>query len=122
MEVPMKVLFFISVFVSFAIRPLRAEPTSILAGENVVRNGSFESESAWTYSVNGANASGKYIADQHHTGAQAYRLTNKSGFAPHVYARVYQTITGLMPFTTYRISCFVKGQKSGIAWIGGGPG
>jgi hypothetical protein len=42
--------------------------------------------------------------------------------APNVFARVTQVITGLEPFTTYRISCFAMGTNAGIVWIGGGPG
>ena len=43
-------------------------------------------------------------------------------FGPNVYGRAYQMLVGLEPFTTYRVSCYVKGKNVGIAWIGGGPG
>ncbi|HSU54462.1 MAG TPA: beta-galactosidase, partial [Candidatus Dormibacteraeota bacterium] len=55
-------------------------------------------------------------------GQFSYKLTNKSGFAPNVYARVVQVVTGMQPYTTYKVSCWAKGKGCGINWIGGGPG
>jgi hypothetical protein len=86
-------------------------------------NGGFETDAAWAFISNsGADASGATSAEQAHSGVHSYKVTNKTGFAPNVYARAVQVVTGLEPFTTYRISCWVKGKKSGICWIGGGPG
>jgi len=88
-----------------------------------VRYGGFEDvDTAWQFHASGAAAEGAVTAAAACTGAKSYRLTNRSGFAPNVYARIHQTIGGLAPFTTYRISCAVKGCGIGTCWIGGGPG
>ena len=34
----------------------------------------------------------------------------------------FRTISGLRPYTTYKVSCWAKGKGCGINWIGGGPG
>jgi hypothetical protein len=91
-------------------------------GPNRAVNGSFE-EGGWAFvAAGGCQATGEVTEEQAHGGANSFKLTNKSSLAPHVYGRIYQTILGLEPFTTYRISCFAKGKNAGIAWIGGGPG
>lgn len=93
------------------------------AAPSLARNGGFEEGGAyWSFSANGANASGKVVTGEAHSGTNCFRLSNRSGFAPNVYARVTQMVRGLEPFTTYRVSCVAKGTNSGIVWIGGGPG
>lgn len=104
-------------FLLFAL-PLAAKATDT----NLVRNGGFEVDGDWAFSVNGASAFGQVTTNEAHSGARSFLLSNHSGFAPNVYARVTQIVRGLEPFTTYRISCFAKGTNSGIVWIGGGPG
>jgi hypothetical protein len=89
---------------------------------NLVRNGGFEEEGMWPFIPSGANASGDVVDYVAHSGKHSYHMSNKSGFGPNVYARIVQLESGLRPFTTYRISCWVKGEGVGIAWIGGGPG
>ncbi len=91
-------------------------------GANRAANGGFES-GPWSFeAVNGCQATGGVTKEQAHSGAQSLKLTNKSSFAPNVYGRAFQILFGLEPFTTYRLSCYVKGKNVGIAWIGGGPG
>ncbi len=91
-------------------------------GANRAANGGFE-DGAWSFeAVNGCQAAGGVTREQAHSGAQSLKLTNKSPFAPNVYGRAFQVLFGLEPFTTYRLSCYVKGKNVGIAWIGGGPG
>jgi hypothetical protein len=97
-------------------------PTTKAIGPNRAANGSFE-EGPWSFeAVNGCQATGEVTKEQAHSGAQSFKLGNKSAFAPNVYGRAFQVISGLEPFTTYRLSCYVKGKNVGIAWIGGGPG
>jgi hypothetical protein len=96
-------------------------PTTKPIGPNLAANGGFE-QGGWAFSVVGAQATGAVVDDVAHSGKHSFKITNKSGFAPNVYARAYQVVTGLEPFTTYRISCYVKGTDIGICWIGGGPG
>jgi hypothetical protein len=89
----------------------------------LVANGSFEDGTAgWSFLVSGANATGVLDSTEKHEGRNSFKLTNRSGFAPNVYARVTQLVSGMRPFTAYKVSCWVKGRGVGIAWIGGGPG
>jgi hypothetical protein len=90
---------------------------------NLVHNGSFEAgDSGWSFGANGAHSTGTTTTNEAFRGAHSFMLANASGQAPHVYGRLAQTVTGLQPFTTYRISCWAKGRDAGIVWIGGGPG
>jgi hypothetical protein len=91
---------------------------------DLAHNGGFEQGLAyWQFLVNnGAKASGQLDATEKHQGKNSFKLTNASGRAPNVYARITQTITGLRPFTTYTVSCWAKGKGCGVNWIGGGPG
>jgi hypothetical protein len=90
---------------------------------NLVANGGFEQESAgWRYLSTGANATGQADNAEKHEGKYSYKLTNKSAWAPNIFARIVQEVSGLRPYTTYRVSCWAKGKGCGINWIGGGPG
>jgi hypothetical protein len=100
----------------------QVRPATKPIGPNRAANGGFE-EGLWSFeAVNGCQATGEVTKEHAHSGAQSLKLTNKSAFGPNVYGRAYQVIFGLEPFTTYRLSCYVKGKNVGIAWIGGGPG
>ncbi|HVU99973.1 MAG TPA: beta-galactosidase [Verrucomicrobiae bacterium] len=97
--------------------------TTPARGQNLVVDGGFENGGAgWQFLVSGAQATGGIDASEHHGGSHSYKLTNQSGFAPNVYARVTQRVAGLRPYTTYKVSCWAKGSGCGIDWIGGGPG
>jgi len=90
---------------------------------NLVHNGGFEQGTQdWDFLVRVANASGQLDCTERHEGKCSFKIANKSGWAPNVYARVVQMVTGLQPFTTYKVSCWVKGKGCGLNWIGGGPG
>lgn len=90
---------------------------------DLVVNGGFEPDAAgWQFTLNGAEATGQVDSAEKHSGQNSFKLTNKSGFAPDRFARLFQIVRGLRPYTTYRISCWAKGQGCGIDWIGGGPG
>lgn len=104
------------------VAPIAAAPNAARA--NLVQNGDFEREAAgWSWmAVNGAQASGALNTMEKRSGRASYRLSNASAVAPHVYGRVYQTVNGLRPYTTYRISAWGKGKGVGIAWLGGGAG
>lgn len=108
---------------SLSVVTAATKPSTQPIGPNRAANGGFESEGGWGFSaVNGCQGAGSITTEQAHTGSHAYKLTNATAFGPNVYARAFQVVGGLEPFTTYRISCFVKGEDVGIAWIGGGPG
>lgn len=112
------------VVVANASWTLAARPAGEPAiGKNLAVNGGFEKAGeGWAFAAVAAAATGQAVTDPAHGGKASYKLTNKSAFAPNVYGRVFQIVTRLDPFTTYRISCWVKGEGVGIAWIGGGPG
>ena len=97
------------------------QPAAKPIGPNRAANGGFEA-GPWSFeAVNGCQATGEATKEQAHS-ALSFKMTNKTTFAPNVYGRAFQMILGLEPFTTYRLSCYVKGKNVGIAWIGGGPG
>ena len=57
-----------------------------------------------------------------HLGKQSIRITNTTRFGPHIFGQLH--LPGgatARPNTTYTFSCYVKGNKTGIAWFGGGP-
>lgn len=98
-------------------------PDLAAAGPNLVVNGGFEDAGAhWPYMNTGAVATGEATTETVRTGKYSYKLTNKTPQRPHIYARIFQTIAPLDPYTTYSIQCYVKGTQIGIGWIGGGPG
>src|ERR1035437_4608019 len=77
--------------------------TNSATGGNLVANGDFESGAAgWPFVSTGANATGQLDEAVRHQGKYAYRLTNKSGYAPNLFARIFQVLPGLRPYTTYQ--------------------
>ena len=100
----------------------QGHPEATPIGPDRAVNGGFQ-QGGWAFeAVNGCQATGEVTKAQAHGGAQLIKITNKSAYAPNVYGRAFQVIFGLEPFTTYRLSCYVKGKNVGTAWIGGGPG
>jgi hypothetical protein len=109
----------VSVWLSGAALGETQPPTQ----DNLVVNGSFEQGgAAWRFVSTGANATGQVEGTEKHEGKYAYKLTNKSAQAPNIYARIVQEVSGLRPYTTYKVSCWAKGNGCGVNWIGGGPG
>ena len=116
--------------------PLRAGETelTVLQGEwvsvgaNVVENSSFEAldgglPRAWSFdrrNTDGALAVDETVA---HSGARSIRLSNGTPFGAHVYSLLsYTGGLTLEPGRDYTVSCWVRSDDPGIAWIGGGPG
>lgn len=89
---------------------------------DLAHNGGFEQGTQYWQFLVQANATGQLDSAEKHEGKSSFKITNKSGQAPNVFARLVQTITGLQPFATYKASCWVKGRGCGNNWIGGGPG
>ena len=76
--------------------------TNAPAHTNLVVNGGFEQGGAgWQFLLTGANATGQVDGAERHEG-KYYKLTNKTGQAPNIYARITQGVTGLRPYTTYK--------------------
>jgi len=93
------------------------------SGTNLVVNGGFEQGGAgWQFVSTGANATGQLDGAEKHEGKYSYKLTNRTPQAPNIFARIFQILTPMQPYATYRVSCWVKGEGCGINWIGGGPG
>ena len=100
-------------------------PASIgLAGENLLANPSFEKgdegiPSEWTWDPGKANAELVLEPEGARSGRQAVRLVNETDRSPHVYSHLTQSVP-VEPNTTYALSCYVKTNQGGTAWIGGG--
>src|ERR1035441_7405137 len=90
---------------------------------NLVVNGGFEQGAAgWRFVNTGVVAGGQVDGVEAHEGKNSYKLTNKSAQGPNLFARITQEVSGLRPYTTYKVSCWAKGKGCGTVWIGGGPG
>ncbi|MES2459594.1 MAG: beta-galactosidase, partial [Armatimonadota bacterium] len=111
-------------FSVFLISLLPGAPVGAQGSANLVGNGGFEQDTAgWAWmTASGAPATGVLDSGERHTGRHSYRVSGDFTQTPHTYGRLHRTITGLRPFTTYRIRAWIKGSKVGTAWIGGGPG
>jgi hypothetical protein len=93
--------------------------TKTVAPSNLVGNGGFEQGGAgWRFVSTGANATGQVDSAEKHEGNCSYKLTNKSALAPNIYARIVQEVSGLRPYTTYKVSCWAKGKGCGVNWPG----
>jgi hypothetical protein len=123
---PAKLLQLSACSVTFALALLTAQAAFAVdttpAQTNLVCNGGFEQSTACWQFLSQANATGQLDTAEKHDGKYSFKMTNKSGQSPNVFARIVQIISGLKPFTTYKVSCWVKGRGCGINWIGGGPG
>ncbi len=111
------------IFLAFVcMAPLVALGQTTQPGKNLVTNPGFEDGLAgWSPDAHGSDGSAVIDDTVSHTSKRSLRFTNKTKLAPNVWYRVNRTITA-QPFTTYRISCWVKGEDSGNTFIGGGPG
>jgi hypothetical protein len=92
------------------------------AEKNLVTNSGFEDGlGGWGYDAHGADGRAVVDATVRHSGAHSLLLTNATATGPNVWYRAFRTITA-QPYTTYRMSCWIKGEESGSGFIGGGPG
>src|SRR6185437_14851319 len=101
----------VGVLVLCCVAQAQSQESAKPIGADRVQNGGFEQGAdGWPFvAANGCQASGQVTREQAHGGSQSFKITNKSAFAPNVYGKIEQIINGLQPFTTYRISCYVKG-------------
>ena len=105
---------------------LGCEP--IEARPNLLPNASFEMVGQdglehWHWNPNTADATMIVDDTVAHSGKRSVRIANSTPFAPHFYGllSLSNTVT-VRPNTTYTFSCYVKGERIGIAWVGGGRG
>ena len=107
---------------------LRVEPAP-QPGTNLVVNFSFEQAqeqggpAGWVWERRNTDATAVLDNAVAHSGRQSLRITNGTPFGAHVYGllRSARPIR-LEPGVRYTLSCFVKSEGPGIAWIGGGEG
>ena len=93
---------------------------------NLARNPSFELAHKGKlihWSVYEGRAKAQLVLDDAvaHAGKRSLRIVNSAKRAPHVYSHVSQTIE-VTPNRQYALSCYVKSDDAGVAWIGGGKG
>ena len=91
---------------------------------NLLRNASFEQHAKgvpaeWRWSPGRAKAELRVDTETSHNGSCALLLRNTARREPHVYSSVAQD-TEVRPNTTYTLSCYVRTEDGGTAWIGGG--
>ena len=97
-----------------------------LADRNLARNPSFEFAHKGKlihWSVYEGRAKAQLMLDDAvaHAGKRSLRIVNTAKRAPHVFSHVSQTIE-VTPNRQYALSCYVKSDDAGVAWIGGGKG
>ncbi len=97
-----------------------------LPRRNLVRNASFEEQGErgeallWTFERGRADAEGGLYGKESHSGGSCFRMVNRSGYAPHVFAALTQRVEGMMAGVPYTLSFYAKSPDSGHAWFGGG--
>ena len=100
----------------------------VALGENLVPNSSFETldggmPKEWAFDQR--NTDGTMTVDETagRSGGRALKFTNGTKFGSHVYSW-FGLIGGVPvePDAEYTLSCYVRSDSPGIAWIGGGPG
>ncbi|MBN1341633.1 MAG: beta-galactosidase [Phycisphaerae bacterium] len=101
-------------------------PGASPAAGNLVANSSFEvvldgKPIGWSWSA--GRATGQIRIDEQvaHSGSRSVFIKNASPQAPHVYS-LLRTRALIVPGRTYTLSCYVRSNDPGIAWIGGGQG
>lgn len=93
---------------------------------NLLSNASFEEAGedapvGWNWHSGRADAGLEQDASEAHGGTRSVRISNNTPLAPHVYGQLrLASDLAVEPNTTYTISCYVKGKKMGVAWVGGG--
>ena len=92
---------------------LRSQTQPATATRLVVNGGFEEKEAGWQFISTGAKATGQLDEAEKHEGKYSYKLTNQSALTPNLFARIFQVLPGLRPYSTYRISCWVKGRRPG---------
>ena len=97
-----------------------------LPRRNLVRNASFEEQGErggallWTFERGRADAEGGLYGKESHSGGSCFRMVNRSGYAPHVFAALTQRVEGMVAGVPYTLSFYAKSPDSGHAWFGGG--
>lgn len=95
---------------------------------NMIANSSFETleggmPKGWSFDRRNTDATMAIDETVAHSGKRSLRLTNGTAFGAHVYGMLsYVGGVQVKPDKDYTISCYVRSDGPGTAWIGGGPG
>ena len=91
--------------------------------ENLLNNPSFEKTDGlivgWEWQRGHANATCEIDASVARSGRASIRIKNSSPQMPNVFGSLTQTVR-VSPNQRYTLSCYVKTDGGGVAWIGGG--
>jgi hypothetical protein len=105
---------------------ITVQPTQ--ANSNLVPNSSFEEISDnhlryWRWDRRNTDATMAIDETIARSGKRSIKIMNGTSFGPHVYGW-FGLVDGIpvKPNTTYTISCYVRTEGAGVAWIGGGRG
>ncbi len=109
------------------VRLSLADTEAVPLGENLVPNGGFETidgnrPKGWSWDPRNTDATFETVEPGRRSG-HAVRITNTTPSGPHVYGHL--TLQGGVPLTPgeqYTLSCYVRSDDPGPAWIGGGNG
>jgi hypothetical protein len=94
---------------------------------NMVGNSSFETldgglPKGWVFDRRNTDATMTVDETVAHSGRRSLKLTNGTKFGAHVYGMLsYLGGVAVEPNSDYTVSCYVRSEDPGIAWIGGGP-
>ena len=94
------------------------------AARNLAPNPSFElapKGKLLRWSCHEGRAKAAFVVDDTvaRSGRRSLRIVNSAKRSPHVYSHVEQRID-VLPRRSYTLSCYVKSDDAGVAWIGGG--
>lgn len=94
---------------------------------NMVDNSSFETldgglPKGWAFDRRNTDATMAVDETVAHSGRRSLKFTNGTKFGAHVYGLLsYLGGVPVKPESDYTLSCYVRSEDPGIAWIGGGP-
>jgi len=110
--------------IAFAAASAVAQPPP--TERNLLPNPSFEESeggqvAVWSWEPGSAKATLTLDDTVAHSGRRSLRITNPTPASPHVYGRLLTPVR-LTPGRTYTLSCYVRTDDPGTAWIGTGRG
>lgn len=112
------VLFFVA-----AVFPFHPADGQVLVNGGFEEGADASALSGWNFGCScGCQGSLAIDIETKSEGARSVRLSSASDYGANIYCGLAQTITGLTPGQTYRVSFRAKGENAGVCWFGGGPG
>ena len=101
-----------------------AGSVGVLRAANLLENASFERSAGdrfpgWSWEGGAAQATCQADPAAARSGKLALCLKNPTPQRPNVFGSLTQTV-GVSPNSRYTLSCYVRTEAGGVAWIGGG--